>query len=650
VKPEDLGTIPCSRRKTARANPVGKVSALAGAKEVFETIDLGIIHLDIDARILYMNSPAASLLRKPREDTQGMVFWELLPETLVGIFSETFRAAREKKQPVTIETRFPAPMGFRCHCRCLPTSRGCTLVLEDVTDRRRMEEELREIEERYRFHFSYSNDVIYSYDNQFRILSVSTNVERILGYRPEELIGKCFPDLDLLEPEDLKRASKDALTILSGSTIQAATYRFIARDGTRLYGETSGIPLMRDGHVAGVISVARDITYRKQAEEAIRESEEKYRLVVENANEAILVAQNGIMLFVNPKLSEILGCPEEELIGKSFAQFIHPDDREMVLDRHVRRVKGETPPSIYPFRVVDKGGNARWVEINAVKITWQGGPAALNFLTDINERVQAEQDRKKFEEQLAQTQKIEALGSFAGGIAHDLNNFIYPVIINTELLLEEAAPGSAAREILQQTLSAACRQRDLVRQILFFSRRSGPKQSPIQVAPLLEETLNFLRSSIPATVEIRKYIDVPSDTIKGDAAQIQQIIMNLGKNAADSLPRNRGLIEMRLEGVYLDGMNGHPDLKAGRYLRLSVKDDGCGMSREVMGRIFEPFFTTKEVGKGSGMGLPAVLGILKNHGGAITVQSEEGKGSLFSVYLPVADIEQSTGTSSGAAG
>lgn len=639
MEPEDLESISCTGHEATRARPGKRSIVVSGAKEVFEAIDLGIIRLDRDDRISYMNPSAAVLLQKTRDQAEGEVFWSLLPENLVREFSETFQTARKMKATVSIETCYPKPGGLRFHCRCLPTRKGITLILEDITERKRVEEELRAIEERYRFHFSYSNDVIYSYDNQFRILSVSTNVERILGYRPEELIGKCFHDLGLLDPNDLERASGDALAILSGSTIHTAIYRFIARDGSKLYGETSGIPLMRDGHVAGVISVARDITYRKKAEEAIRESEEKYRLVVQNANEAICVVQDGTMLFVNPKLAEMLGPTEEELIGKSFPPFLHPDDREMVLDRHKRRLKGEVLPAIYPFRIFDSDGKTRWVEINAVRISWKGGPATLNFLSDITERVQAEQDRKNFEEQLAQTQKIEALGSFAGGIAHDLNNFIYPVIINTELLLEEAAPGSVTREILQQTLSAACRQRDLVKQILFFSRRSEPKQSPIRIVPLLEEALNFLRSSIPATIEILKHIDAPYDTIMGDAVQIQQIIMNLGKNAFDSLEAHRGIIEFRLEAMHLKALDGHPELEAGKYLRLSVRDNGCGMSREVEKRLFEPFFTTKEVGKGSGMGLPAVHGILKNHGGAVTVESEEGKGTLFTVYLPVLDTE-----------
>ncbi len=623
---------------SAKCAQTGKNNLNASeAREVIDSLSLGIVCLDRDARVSCLNPPVPGLLHRPDEGLQGKVFWDLLPDGLGERFAAAFRSALDSNAPVRLEAHYPAPFARLLDCRFFPTSRGVTLTLEDITERNRVEEELRFIENIHRFHFSHSNDVIYFYDNDLKVLSVSPNVERILGYRPEEIVGRYFPELGILYRGDMKRASSDALFVLSGSTVRTSVYRFVAKDGTMRYGDTSGLPLMRNGRVAGVISVARDITDRKKAEAAIRESEEQYRLVVENANEGITVVQDGVLCFVNPKISELMGHAEEDLIGKPVAPFIHPDDRELMMSRHARRTKGESIPAVYSFRMIDRQGNVRWLEINAVRVTWEGRPATLNFLTDISERVRAEQDRKKFEEQLTQSQKIEALGSFAGGIAHGLNNFIYPVIINTELLLEDAAPGSREQEVLQQTLSAACRQRDLVRQILFFSRRSGPKPSPVQVVPLLEETISFLRSSIPSTIEIRKDIHARWDTVMGDASQIQQIIMNLCRNAADAMEAQQGMIEIRLDNVELNTLEGHPGLKPGRFLQLSVRDDGCGMTGEVMGHIFEPFFTTKEVGKGSGMGLPAVHGIVKGHGGAITVRSEKGGGALFSVYLPVHD-------------
>lgn len=255
---------------------------------------------------------------------------------------------------------------------------------------------------------------------------------------------------------------------------------------------------------------------------------------------------------------------------------------------------------------------------------------------EIVDRKRAEEAKRRIEAQLVQSQKMEALGRFAGGIAHDLNNILYPVIMDVEMLIEETPAETATHQTLLQILNAAYRQRDLVKQILSFSRRSEQQIKPIRVAPLIEETIKFLRSSLPSTIDIRHSVRAELDTIMGDATQIHQIIMNLCRNAADALPLQTGLIELHLENVRLEPDGVHTDIGPGEYVLLRVKDTGCGMAPEVMERIFEPFFTTKEVGKGIGMGLSVVHGILKTHGGAIQVESESGRGSLFSVYLPLA--------------
>ncbi|HQP72312.1 MAG TPA: ATP-binding protein, partial [Methanoculleus sp.] len=243
---------------------------------------------------------------------------------------------------------------------------------------------------------------------------------------------------------------------------------------------------------------------------------------------------------------------------------------------------------------------------------------------------------------LAQAQRIEALDRFAGGIAHDLNNILYPIIINIEELLNEEREGSNRHEILYQTLKAAYRQRDLVKKILSFSRRSERANQPVRVRPLLEETLSFLRASLPSTISIQENIHVQTDVVMGDPIQIQQVIMNLCQNAADALESERGVIEIELANVRMEPLYYLRDMKAGDYLKLTVKDTGKGMSPAVVDRIFEPFFTRKDIGKGTGMGLPVVHGIVKSHGGTVTVESGEGRGSAFTVYLPISHVELPT--------
>ncbi len=382
-----------------------------------------------------------------------------------------------------------------------------------------------------------------------------------------------------------------------------------------------------------------EVLERRKAEEAIRKSEEQYRLVVDNANEGIIIAQDGMFRYVNPRMAEMIGHTPEELISKPFADFIHPEDRDTVVDRHLKRIAGHKLPGSYTFRILDREGNIKWLEINAIRIDLFGKPATLNFCMEITERIRVEEEKKKVEAQLAQAQRIEALDRFAGGIAHDLNNILYPIIINVEELLDEEPQGSFRHDILTQTLKAANRQKDLVRKILSFGRRSEQNMQPIRVGSLLEETIAFVRSTIPSTIEIRYAIDAASDLILGDHIQIQQVIMNLCRNAADALESQKGVIEVRLHNTRLELVHAQQKLQPGEYLQLEVRDTGHGMKPEVMDRIFEPFFTTKGVGQGTGMGLSVAHGIVKSHGGVITVESKEGKGTLFTVCLPVLDGE-----------
>ena len=254
---------------------------------------------------------------------------------------------------------------------------------------------------------------------------------------------------------------------------------------------------------------------------------------------------------------------------------------------------------------------------------------------EISERRRAQEEKTRLESQLIQTQKMEALGRFAGGITHDLNNMLYPIILNLQMLAQDSPTAPSRDETIQLILSAAYRQRDLLRQILSFSRQNGQSLKPIEISGLVEETVTFIRSSLPSTIEIHLDIGARDGRILGNASQIQQIVMNLCRNAADAIEPDTGVIEVGLAHAELPQGLVSLETPEGEYLRLTVRDTGCGMKPEVMGHIFEPFYTTKEVGRGSGMGLSVIHGIIKSHGGVITVESRPGNGSLFTVYLPV---------------
>ncbi|MGZ5496179.1 MAG: hybrid sensor histidine kinase/response regulator, partial [Candidatus Aminicenantales bacterium] len=239
-------------------------------------------------------------------------------------------------------------------------------------------------------------------------------------------------------------------------------------------------------------------------------------------------------------------------------------------------------------------------------------------------------------QEVHRAQKMEALGTLAGGITHDFNNILGAITINTELAMLDLDEKDPARESLPLILKAAYRGRDLVKQIVTFSRQRERERQPVQIAPTIKEGLKLLRSTFPETVEVHESIGADAEMVFGDPAQLHQILSNLCQNAALALCGNRGLIDVKLEAIQVDAALAarHPDLKPGAYVRLIVADSGCGMSRETLERIFEPFFTTRSQGEGSGLGLSVVHGIVKSYGGTVTAYSEVGKGSTFSVYLP----------------
>jgi PAS domain S-box-containing protein len=369
------------------------------------------------------------------------------------------------------------------------------------------------------------------------------------------------------------------------------------------------------------------VTARREREEALRQSELRFRSLTAAAFEGIGVSDDGVIVDANEQLTRILGYERSELIGRNVIELVAPDSREAVAA--AMRSGRETP---YRHGMFRKDGTRIDVETQARSAEWQGRPVRVTAVRDIGAQL-------LLEERLSRVQRLEALGRLAGGIAHDFNNILVAIFSYADLTDLDAEEPAQVRAHMEGLRAAAHRARDLVHQILTFSRQKGDERVRTAVQPIVDEALRFLRSSLPSSIEVRAEIDAGAPEVLGVAVQLHQVIMNLCVNAAHAMNRP-GVLSVRLSKATLSPelLMRTPELGSARdYLKLVVQDTGRGMDKATLSRIFEPFFTTKEGGEGSGLGLAVVHGIVKSHDGAISVESELGRGTTFEIYLPAAE-------------
>ncbi|HSV93873.1 MAG TPA: PAS domain S-box protein, partial [Desulfobacterales bacterium] len=378
------------------------------------------------------------------------------------------------------------------------------------------------------------------------------------------------------------------------------------------------------------------ILQRKRAEEALKASEGRFRTAFENASVGMtLVSLEGVYLEVNAAMARMMGYGAADLVGRPVSDFTHPEDRGRRSQFIESLVAGRIASGEQERRFVHQDGSTVWTRIWA---SVQRDPEGrfLNFISlvqDITAAKKTDADNRSLQSRLLQAQKMEAIGSLAGGIAHDFNNILSAIIGFTELsMLSEGAPV----EYLQEAMKAANRARDLVKQILSFSRQGGEERMPVHVGLVVKEAVKFMRASLPATIEIRSRVEGSASAVMSNSVELHQILINLATNGAHAIGEQGGAVDIDARGVSVQaGRPGMPpDLAPGAYVQVSVRDTGSGIAPEIRERIFDPYFTTKDKGVGTGLGLAVVHGIVKKAGGAIHVESEVGKGSAFHVYLP----------------
>jgi len=515
--------------------------------------------------------------------------------------------------------------------------------------RERSEESLQQSEKQYRLIAENMADIIAVLDMNLRFTYISPSVRHIRGLTVSEAMEQTLDQV--MTPESLKRAfcvfDEEMKLEASGTAdpdrIRTIEVKEYMKDGSSIWMEVS-MSFLRDENqkAVGILSVSRDISGRHQAEEALRKSEEYFRGITENSSDVIfIVDKRGFITYVSPSIKRILGYSPNELIGKNGIDLILPDDYSRAIEDFRRSLLTKEVAIPNSFRIRHRDGTERILE--GVGVNLFDNPAIAGFVMnvrDITDRLQVDTEKKRLEKQLEQAQRMEALGTMAGGVAHDLNNVVGVIVGYSELLLYDLEPASPLRPILKNILEGSLKATAIVQDLLTLARRGVTNKKILNLNNIAIDCLNSpeagkLFSYHPA-VTIKTQLEPDQMNISGSAVHLGKTLYNLLANACEAMP-NGGILTIKTSSQYLDQpIQGYAEVNKGDYAVLSVSDTGEGISEADLMRIFEPFYTKKFMGRsGTGLGLAVVWGTVKDHHGYITVQSQEGKGSIFSLYYPV---------------
>ena len=626
-------------------------------KAILDSISPHIVVLDTYGNIMSVNEPwvrfsleNSNMEGFPAHNTgPGVNYLKVCMESH-GEMSEGAMAAHDGILAVMDGTLPSFSLEYPCHSPGIerwftmtvtPLStgkRGVVISHTNITERKQAEQKAAQLAAIVQS----SEDVIIGKNLDGIITSWNRGAEKIYGYTASEIIGK---PISTLLPSGLE---DEVLQILGKieSEEHIEHYETVRRrkDGRDIFMSLTISPIRNaEGRIVGASTIGRDITERKRAEETLRENKSRLDLAIRSANMGVWswdIHENK--RYFDHKVCYLLGIDQAKFTGTAddFFNVVHPDDREMLKSALTRTIEQDVPYET-EYRAVWPDGSVHYIIARAKLFRDETGqPLRVNGLAwDITERKLAEEQRAKLEAELQQAQKLETIGTLAGGIAHDFNNILQPIMGYTEMELNDLSPSNPLRKSLEEVLKASLRAKELIRQILAISRSTEEQQRiPIDISSIIKEALKLLRSSLPSSIEMRQKIR--KSVALADPTQIHQVLMNLCTNAAHAMG-DKGILEVRLSPVDLSesDLAGQAifNLKPGAYLRLTVSDTGSGIDAKTMERIFDPYFTTKEVGKGSGLGLAVINGIVKRHEGAITVQSVPGKGTTFSIYFPRLD-------------
>ncbi len=608
-----------------------------------ESISDAFFTLDHEFRFTSLNSQVTRLLGRDRADFLHQVIWEVCDLGGDEHFAAQCRRAAAAKELVAFET-FYERTSLWLDVRVYPSPDGLTVYFQDITARRKKEEQLRLLETCV----SHLNDIVLITEAEPidepgpRILFVNDAFVRLTGYTREEAIGR--------SPRFLQgpKTQRDALNRIraaakAGKPIREEVINY-SKSGEEYWLEMDIVPVADDaGHFTYLVAIERAVTERKRAEAALRASEAMMAAAQRIAHigswemDLIHEEPGANTLRWSDEMFRIAGFEPGtvDVSNELFFQLAHPDDHAAIRQAMATALREHQPYSIV-HRLIRPDGQERIVQEEAEIFFEEAGGKPVKIVGTAHDIT----ERKSLEQQFLRAQRMESLGTLAGGIAHDLNNVLAPIMMSIDLLkLKER--DSMQMNILSTIETSVKRGADLVKQVLYFARGVAGEQLAVQVGHQLHEIEKIAQDTFPKNIRLISAIPADLWTILGDVTQLDQVLLNLCVNARDAMPHG-GTLTLTASNMMLDehyvGMN--PEARPGPHVLIQVEDTGTGIPPAVLDRIFEPFFTTKELGKGTGLGLSTTLGIVKNHGGFIRVYSEAGMGSKFCVYLPAQTIPE----------
>lgn len=499
-------------------------------------------------------------------------------------------------------------------------------VKEQSTD-----EYLNDSDERFRLLAKNIPGVIYlcNNDEEYSIIYINDHVESMTGYTVKDFKNETISLARWIHPDDRDYVAQEVNEAVRAKKPYELTYRLKHKNGGWKWIKEYGVGVFRNDQPVMLEGFITDITAQKTIENALKESEEKLRKIVEKSNDGIYVIQGKQFVMVNEKFRSMFGYTTEEVLSPEFTfmKLLDEDSIPLIEERRKKRERGEEVSDRITFVGRTKEKKKIHLEASMASIDWEGKPGVLGILRDIT-------SQKQLEEQLRHSQKIEAVGRVAGGLAHDFNNILTAINGYAELVAMQVSDG-AVKDNVQEIITASERATNLVKQLLAFSRRNIAKPVPVNLNSIVTAMDSLLRRVVGEEVTLRTHFDDALGTIEIDPSLVEQVIMNLIINARDAMPDGGELtIETFNTELSLEYCEIHPDVSPGKYVVVSITDTGAGIPENIRDQIYEPFFTTKEKGKGTGLGLSTVYGIVTQSGGNIFCYSEAGSGTTFKIYFP----------------